>query len=85
MSDVFFSDIMRSEALAICEALLAAGKADLIPDMLRQGACLADVRRLLAAETPSAAGTLLQRGANSARKAGIDRDLEEAAAARFRG
>ena len=47
---VAFSDIQREEAVRICELLLDQRRGDVIPDALREGWTLADVRRFLAAE-----------------------------------
>jgi hypothetical protein len=54
----WFSDIERQEVITICELCLGAGQAELIPDLLRQGAtperCSAPAGR--AGQPPGSAG-----------------------------
>ena len=79
---MMFSDIERSEAVAICEALITANRVDMIVDCLRQGATLRDVQRLLATEAIPAAPAAAPVPAPP--RLDTDRALEEAAARRFR-
>jgi hypothetical protein len=78
---MMFTDIQRTEAIAIAELLTSAGRPELIADALREGLTLGDVRRLLAAEAAPVAAPPPRAG--PCRPAGGEAELEAAARARF--
>jgi hypothetical protein len=82
----FFSDIQREEAIAICQLLISAGRADMVVPALKKGLTLDDVRLQLATAAPAPPAADVPRSPNVGARPAVSvgwQELEAAGQARF--